>query len=191
MNNVNKISHVKKSVISAMCTAMCVILPLMLHSVQNAGSVLCPMHIPVLLCGFICGWSFGMLCGLAGPLLSSITTGMPSMATLPIMMAELMVYGIVAGVMMKFVHTKIIYIDLYISLIVAMIAGRIVAGTLSALIFLSSGTAYSMSVWAASYFIASLPGIIIHLILIPGIILALEKSRLIPVRYQKIRGINT
>ena len=184
----NKFSNVKKTVTAAMCTAMCVVLPLMLHALPNAGSTLCPMHIPVLLCGFICGWSYGMLCGLAGPMLSSLVTGMPSMATLPVMSSELMAYGAVTGIMMQLVRTKIIYIDLYISLLSAMIAGRVLAGVMSALIFLGSGVNYSMSLWAASYFITSLPGIIIHLTILPGIIFALEKSRLIPVRYPEKRG---
>ena len=179
----SQFSSIKKAVAAAMCAAMCVVLPVMLHALPNAGSALCPMHIPVLLCGFICGWAYGLLCGLAGPLLSSFITGMPSMGTLPVMASELMAYGAAAGIMMRLVRTKITYIDLYISLLTAMVAGRVLAGVMSALIFLGSGVSYSMSLWAASYFITSLPGIVIHLTVLPGIVLALEKSRLIPARY--------
>jgi thiamine transporter ThiT len=176
-----KISYVKRSMITAVCLALCVVLPLAFHSIPNAGSIFCPMHIPVLLCGLLCGWPFGLLCGLAGPLLSSLFTGMPPMAHLPGMMVELAVYGLITGILMQTVHTKKTYADLYISLVAAMLCGRIIAGIAKALIF--SAGSYSMAVWTATYFITSLPGIVIQLILIPAVFFALEKSRLIPARY--------
>lgn len=176
-----KMSNVKKSIITAVCIALCVVLPMAFHSIQNAGSILGPMHIPVLLCGLIAGWPFGLLCGLAGPLLSSLITGMPPMAYLPPMMVELAVYGLVAGLMMKLIHTKIVYADLYISLITAMLAGRVVAGIAKALIFAPGSL--TMTVWATSYFVTSLPGIVIQLVLLPTIVFALMKAKLIPARY--------
>ena len=179
----NKMSYVKKSMISAVCIALCVILPMAFHAVPNAGSVIGPMHIPALLCGLICGWPFGLLCGLAGPLVSSLITGMPPMAYLPSMMVELAAYGLLSGLGMRFVRTKIIYADLYISLASAMLIGRVIAGISRALIF--SPGSYSMSAWVTSYFVTSFPGIVIQLILIPVIVFALEKARLIPVRYPK------
>jgi LytS/YehU family sensor histidine kinase len=151
------------------------------HSIPNAGSILLPMHIPVLLCGLICGWSFGLLCGLAGPLLSSLLTGMPPMAYLPSMLVELAAYGLVCGLMINLVHTKKLYADLYISLVVALIAGRIVAGVARALIFAAGR--YSMAAWITSYFVTSWPGLVIQLIFIPAIVVALMKARLIPERY--------
>lgn len=109
-------SYVKKAILTAACIALCVVLPMAFHSIPNAGSVFLPMHIPVLLCGLICGWPFGLLCGLAGPLLSSILTSMPAMAYLPSMLVELAVYGLITGLMMQLVHTRNIYADLYVSL---------------------------------------------------------------------------
>ena len=131
----NKMSIVKKSIITAVCIALCVVLPQAFHAIPNAGSIYCPMHIPVLLCGIVCGWQYGLFCGIAGPLLSSLFTGMPPAAVLPPMMIECAVYGIITGLMMKFVYTKKTYADLYISLITAMLAGRIAAGIAKALIF--------------------------------------------------------
>lgn len=177
----SKISNVKRSIITAACIALCIILPMAFHSVPNAGNILLPMHIPVLLCGLICGWSFGLLCGLAGPLLSSLITGMPPMAYLPSMVIELGVYGLVSGLMMQILRTKKVYIDLYISLIVALLAGRIVAGAVNALIFAAGR--YSMAAWMTSYFVTSLPGLLIQLVLLPAIVIALMKARLIPARY--------
>lgn len=180
-----KMTTVKKAIITAVCAALAVVLPVAFHAVPNAGSIFLPMHIPVLLAGLICGWGFGLLCGLVAPLLSNLFTGMPPMAYLPSMLIELAVYGAATGLIMSLVRTRKIYADLYISLVGGMLIGRIVAGITRALIFAAGG--YSMAAWTTSYFVTSLPGIIIQLVLLPSIVFALESARLIPLRYpQKV-----
>ena len=174
---------VKKSIITAVCIALCYVIPLMFHGIQNAGSIFCPMHIPVFICGLICGWPYGLLCGIAGPLLSSALTGMPPVAILPSMMVELAVYGAAAGLMMKLVHTKSTYADLYISLITAIVCGRVLAGVAKALIFARGS--YSMAAWVAANVVTSWPGTVIQLVFIPSIVFALMKANLIPQRYPK------
>lgn len=183
MDYVQKMSTVKKAILTAVCLALCVVLPQAFHAIPNAGSIYLPMHIPVLLCGLICGAPYGLLCGLAGPVLSALFTGMPPIAVLPSMIVECAVYGLVTGLLMKGIHTGKLAADLYISLVVAMLAGRIVSGLAKALIF-SAGN-YSFAVWAAGSFVAAIPGIVIQLILIPLIVIALTKARLIPYRYVK------
>ena len=155
--------------------------PVRRFAVPNAGSIYCPMHIPVLLCGLICGWQYGLLCGIAGPLVSALITGMPPAAVLPGMLVECAAYGALTGLMMQLVHTKKVYPDLYISLLVAMLGGRIISGIAKALIF--SAGSYSMTAWVTGSFVTSLPGIIVHLVLIPSIVYALMKAKLIPARY--------
>ncbi len=181
-----KMSNVKKSIITAVCIALCYVIPLMFHGIQNAGSIFCPMHIPVFICGLICGWQYGLLCGIAGPALSSALSGMPPVAILPSMMVELAVYGTAAGLMMKLVRTKSTYADLYISLIVAIVCGRVLAGLAKALIFARGS--YSMSAWIAGSVVTSWPGTVIQLVFIPTIVFALMKSHLIPERYPKIEN---
>lgn len=178
-----KISVVKKSIITAVCIALCYVVPLLFHGVQNAGRVFLPMHLPVFLCGLICGWQYGLLCGLAGPALSSLITSMPPVAILPSMMLELAVYGCVSGLMMRFIRTKNTYADLYISLIAALLCGRVVAGLMQALIF--SKGAYSMTAWVSGYVVTSWPGTLIQLVLLPSVVFALMKAHLIPERYPK------
>lgn len=173
-------SYVKNIVLTAVCAALCVVVPMAFHAIPNAGSVFLPMHIPVLLCGMLCGWPFGLTCGLIGPLLSSLTTGMPPAAMLPAMMIECAVYGAVAGLLMKHIRTGRLYLDLYLSLIPAMLAGRVISGVAKALI-LAPGT--TLAAWAAGAFVTALPGIVIQLILIPAILFALTKARLIDQRY--------
>ena len=153
------------------------------HAIPGAGFILLPMHIPVLLCGLLCGWRFGLLAGIAGPLVSSLITGMPPPFVLPSMMVELAVYGLVTGLMMHLVHTKKIYLDLYISLVSAMLAGRVIAGISMAMIF-SPGD-FTIAAWTTGYFVRSFPGMLIQIAVLPSIVFALEAARLIPKRYPK------
>jgi hypothetical protein len=99
------------------------------------------------------------------------------------MMVELALYGLITGFTMQKVHTKNAYADLYISLVTALIIGRIIAGIAKALIF--SPGAYSISAWATGYFVTCLPGLIIQLALIPTLVFALMKAKFIPERYPK------
>lgn len=173
---------VKRMILAAVCVALCVVLPIAFHSIPNSGSVILPMHIPVLLCGLICSWPYGLICGLMGPLLSSVLTGMPPAAILPAMMVECAVYGAVSGIMLKFTRTGKTYPDLYIALVTAMLAGRVISGIAKALIF-TPGLA--MSAWIASSFVTALPGIVIQLALLPAVVCSLMKAKMIPMRYPK------
>ena len=179
----NSVSPVRRTVLAALCVALCVVLPVAFHSIPDAGSVLLPMHIPVLLCGLICGWPQGLICGLLGPLLSSLITAMPPAAYLPPMMVECATYGAAAGLLLKVVRTRSLTADLYIALIAAMVLGRVVSGVAKALIF-SPGMA--LGVWVTSSFITALPGIIIQLVLIPQVIRVLMKANYLPRRYPRV-----
>lgn len=163
-------------VVAALCVALGVVLPIAVHGVPNAGSVLLPMHIPVLLCGLLCGPVYGLACGVLAPLMSSLITAMPGPAYLPSMICELAVYGVIAGLLIVFVHTKSKTADIYISLVGAMIAGRIIYGVVNALIFRAGE--YSMTIWLTASFVTALPGIIIQLILLPLIVLGLRRAKL-------------
>ena len=177
-----KISPIKRLTLTALCIALCVVVPMAFHVIPNAGSVMLPMHIPVLLCGLVCGWQYGFLCGVLGPLVSSMLTAMPSAAVLPGMMVECAMYGCVGGLMMVFVRTGSLFADLYISLPVAMLAGRVISGVVKALI-LTPGL--SLTAWATASFVTALPGIAIQLLFLPTLIVALTKAGLIPSRYNK------
>lgn len=170
---------IKRMVTTAICAAMCVVLPIAFHAVPNAGTVLLPMHIPVLLCGLICGWPYGLVCGLLGPFLSSFT-GMPPMSVLPSMMVECGIYGLVTGLGMRFVRTGKTTADLYISMIAAMILGRTVAGFAKALIFTPGVAPFA---WVTTSLVMGIPGIVIQLVIMPVLVLTLTRARMIPKRY--------
>ena len=176
----NAKNSVKNMTLTAVCVALCVVLPIAFHSIPNAGSVFLPMHIPVLICGMICGWPYGLLCGFMGPLLSSAITGMPPIAILPAMMVECGTYGMVSGLMLNLVRTKSTYGDLYIALVVAMLAGRVLSGIAKALVFMPG---MAMSAWIAASFITALPGILIQLVFLPSVVVTLMKAKVIPTRY--------
>ena len=177
-------SYIKRLTISALCIALCVVLPMAFHVIPNAGSVMLPMHIPVLLCGLVCGWQYGLLCGILGPMVSSLVTGMPPAAILPGMMVECGMYGCVGGLLMERIRTGSLYADLYLSLPIAMLAGRVISGIVKALI-LTPGM--SFTAWATASFVTALPGISIQLILLPTLIVALNRAGLIPGRYARAR----
>lgn len=172
----------KRLTFSAICVTLCVVLPQVFHAVPNAGNVILPMHLPALLCGMLCGPVHGTLCGLLGPLLSSLLTGMPPAAVLPSMMLECAVYGLTFGLLMELIHTRHLTADLYLCLLGAMLAGRVVGGLSKALIFAPGEM--DLSLWVSAYFVTGIPGIVIQLIAIPAICIALTKAGLIPPRYE-------
>ncbi len=179
-------SHVKKIVLCAMCIALCYVLPIAFHSV-GLGSALSPMHIPVLLCGAVCGGGWGFVCGLVGPVLSSLLSSMPPLTMLVRMIPELCAYGLTCGLMMRFVRTGHMLADLYISLGCAMLVGRIIGGIATAIFYAVTSGVYSLALWAGGYFVESIPGILAHLILVPLLAVTLEKAKVLPRRYPKIQ----
>lgn len=167
----------KKLIVTALCMALGVVLPMAFHAVPNAGSVLLPMHIPVLLCGLSTGPVYGLLCGILTPALSSLLTGMPKVPYLFTMMFELAVYGLMAGILIRWIKGNQPVINLYLSLIGAMLAGRVIYGIVNALIFQAG--AYSFEVWLTASFVTAFPGIVLQLLLLPAVVRALQKTGMI------------
>ncbi len=170
--------HLRKSMITAICMALCVVLPLAFHVIPDGGTLFSPMHFPVFLCGIVCGWQYGLLCGLLGPVLSGFITGMPGIGYLPTMMLELALYGFISGLLIAIVRTGKKTTDIYISLVTAMLVGRAITGLVRAFIFAPGSL--SIQIWAASYFVSCLPGIIVQLVLLPILYHALKRAGLLP-----------
>ena len=178
-------SSIKRITITAVCIALCYVLPIAFHGI-GLGSILSPMHIPVLLCGLVCGGGYGALCGILGPVLSSLLSGMPPALMLIRMIPELAVYGLAGGLSRHFIRTGKATLDVYISLSLAMIAGRIAGGIATAIFMAATSGVYSLSLWLASYFVEAVPGIVAHLILVPLLMLTLTKAKVLPSRYSKV-----
>ena len=167
-------SQTKKLTALAMCLALGIVLPVAIRTIPRGGILFSPMHISPLLAGLVIGPVEGAIVGVLCPILNSVLSGMPQGNTLIGMCFELPVYGIVAGCMMRMVHTKKYMTEIYISLIVSMVAGRIVGGMVQG--FLLGLGNYSLQIWVTSYFISTFPGIIMHLLLIPAVCMALKKA---------------
>ena len=164
----------KQLVFAALCVALGVVLPQVFHAVPNAGNVLLPMHIPVLLCGLTCGWPYGLACGILAPLTSSLITGMPGPAYLPAMVCELAAYGLVAGLLYR--HLPKRPANIYAALIGAMLAGRVVWGAARVVLSGVSGELFTWEMFMAGAFFKAIPGIIVHIALIPLLVMALKRA---------------
>ena len=180
----SNMSKVKKLCITGFCVALCYVLPPAFHAV-GLGTTFSPLHIPPLLCGVACGGWYGAVCGLVGPVLSSILGSMPPAARLPFMVPELVTYGLVSGVLFRFIRTGKTWLDLYLSLIPAMLAGRVAGGIAQAIFLLSAAKEYSIAMWASGYLVATLPGAVLHCVVIPAVVLTMMKAGLVPARYGK------
>ncbi|MBQ5444358.1 MAG: ECF transporter S component [Erysipelotrichaceae bacterium] len=168
--------NTRNLILTAMFIAIGVVLPQAFHMIPNAGSVVLPMHIPVLIAGFAVGPLLGAICGFFTPLLSHLIFGMPPAPVLPSMLCELTVYGLMTGLLNKVVKIENGLVKNYVVLIGAMLCGRITYGILNALIFKAGS--YSMAAWTSAAFVTALPGIIIQLVLIPILVDRLKKANL-------------
>ena len=174
-----KTSKVYKLVCGALCLAIALVLPLLTGQIPQVGSALCPMHIPVLLSGFLCGPLWGALVGFVAPLLRYVIFGMPPIFPTGISMAfELAAYGTLAGLMYRLLPKKVHCI--YISLITAMVGGRLVWGLARFILAGLTGSEFPFSLFLAGAVTEAIPGIILHILLIPVIVMALKKAKLMP-----------
>ncbi len=171
----NNTERNKKMITAAVCLALCMVLPFLTGQIPKLGNALCPMHLPVIICGFAAGPQFGLLTGLIAPLLRTAAFGMPKLFPTAIAMsAELAVYGFASGLFYKKlsgVGGRII-----ISLILAMLSGRLVWGGVTAVLLGISGQKFTLVAFITGAFTGAVPGIILQIILIPLIVSALERS---------------
>lgn len=164
----------RKLTLSGLFLALGLLLPFLTGQIPTIGKMLLPMHIPVLLAGFVCGWPYGLIVGLICPVLRSVLFTMPPMPEAEAMAFELAAYGFAAGLLYKILPKKNQYI--YVALIVSMIFGRIVWAISSLVFYQIMGSAFTWEMFMAEAFINALPGIAIQLVLIPVIIMALKKA---------------
>lgn len=168
-----------KLVISSLMLALCYILPIFTGNIPTIGSMLLPMHLPVLLCGFLCGPNWAAAVGFIAPVSRSILMTMPPMSVAIPMGFEMAVYGYASGFLFLFLVKKgIPFIPrIYVSLISAMVLGRVVYGAIKAVLTLGTAEPYSLSAFIAGTVTSGIPGIIIQLIVVPVVVVAVEKAQ--------------
>ena len=166
-------------VYAAMCLALCQVLPLLTGQIPQIAQLFSPMHIPVLLAGFLCGPWWAMAVGFIAPPLRHVLFHIPAYPTFVAMAFELAAYGLVSGLLYRKLPRKTPYI--YVTLIVAMIAGRIVSGLANVVLY-SLGAkewTYTLAMFLSAHFIKAWPALILHIVLIPVLVLALQRAHII------------
>lgn len=170
----SKHKNLRQLILAAMFLTLALVLPFLTGQIPQVGSALCPMHIPVLLCGFFCGPWYALAVGLVAPLLRFALFGMPPLMPTGIAMCfELATYGFVSGLLYKLLPGKKVFT--YVTLIAAMLAGRIIWGIARVIL---AGLAQSEFAWTAflsGAFVNAVPGIILHILLIPVLVIALKR----------------
>lgn len=163
-------------VLAAMFLAIAFVMPFLTGQIPQIGAMLCPMHLPVILCGFLCGAPWGFIVGLVAPILRSVVLGMPPMfPTAVCMAAELAVYGLVSGALYQRLSKK--KSNIYISLILAMLSGRIVWGIFMLMCVGITGGEFGFAVFLAGAVTNAIPGIILQILLIPVLVMALDREK--------------
>ena len=164
---------------AALYLAIAMVLPFITGQVPQIGKMLSPMHIPVLLCGFMCGWKWGLAVGLVAPVLRSALFGMPEMFPTAVAMTfELAVYGSMTGLLFRLFPKKAW--TLYPALILSMAAGRLVYGAVQ---FILAGVAKTDFTWKAyltGTIVKTIPGIVLHVAIVPPIVMLMNRIGLSP-----------
>ena len=177
MNRTKTATLLRHLVYAAVCLALCMLLPLLTGQIPQIGSALSPMHIPVLLAGFLCGPWWALAVGFVAPMLRHVWMGMPPLITAIAMSFELAAYGLFSGLLYRLLPKKTV--NIYVSLIGAMILGRIVWGIAMVVISGVSGSAFTWSAFIAGALLNAVPGIILHIVLIPILVMALKRAKVL------------
>ena len=138
----------RKMIYSALYLALALVLPFLTGQIPEIGAMLAPVHIPVLLCGFVCGWQWGLAVGLVAPLLRSALFGMPPLYPTAVAMTfELAAYGALAGILYRRLPRKLW--SVYAALLLAMIGGRLAWGAARYLLAGLAGSEFPLSAFRA------------------------------------------
>lgn len=176
--------QIQDLVTSAMLMAVGIVLPFFTGQIPQIGNMLLPMHLPVLVCGLICGWQYGGIIGFMLPLLRYMLFSAPPMPNGIAMAFELAAYGAIAGFLYNRSRWQCI-LSLYRSLVIAMVGGRMVWGLVRVLMLGIGGNAFSWEMFMAGALLNAIPGIILQLVFIPVLMVALNRTGLVRFRQEK------
>ncbi|MFA5542347.1 MAG: ECF transporter S component [Bacilli bacterium] len=170
--------NIDKIVMGGLFIAIGAILPQLFHIAQ-LGTVVSPMHFPVILGGLILGLKYGFAVGVLTPLVTALIFGKPPLFPAGFAMAlELGVYGFIAGLInTNFKFSKNIYINLYAILISAMLLGRIVAILTNSVFYLVGSSDDNFMEFLATLFVTGLPGIVLQVLMIPPLYLRIKSIK--------------
>lgn len=180
-----KTRALKNLVPSALFLSIGLVLPFFTGQIPTIGKMLLPMHIPVLLCGLICGWQWGLGVGFVLPLLRSLLFGMPVMYPMAVSMAfEMAAYGAVIGFLYARSRWQCVK-ALYKCLLLAMVAGRLVYGAVTFILMGLASSAFTFQAFLAGAVLNAIPGIVLQLVLIPAVMVLLDRTKLVRFTHPK------
>ena len=171
--------NVKKLVLSGLFLALALVLPFFTGQIPQIGNMLCPMHLPVILCGFVCGGGWGAAVGFVAPLLRYLLFQMPPIYPTGLAMAfEMAVYGFVCGWL--YLRLSGHKWRIYPALISAMVLGRVVWGIVRLILAGLSAQSFTMAAFISGALLTAIPGILLQLVLVPLLVTALERAKVMP-----------
>lgn len=172
-------TEIRRMVSAAVCLVLCYVLPFLTGQIPQIGAALSPMHLPALLCGFLAGPWYALAVGLIAPITRSLMFGMPNLYPTAVAMSfELAAYGFFSGLLYSKLPKKLPYV--YVSLVGAMILGRVVWGIVQAVLLGIGGSSFGMSAFVAGAITGAVPGMIAQIVLVPAIAMALDRAKLFP-----------
>lgn len=179
--------HIKTMVLAAMFMAIGLLLPFLTGQIPQVGNMMLPMHLPVLLCGLICGWQYGGAVGFVMPLLRYALFGAPPMPNGLAMAFELAAYGAIVGVLYSRSRWQCV-VSLYRSLLIAMVGGRVVWAAVRVVMTGVGGQPFTWQIFLSEALLTAIPGIVLQLVFIPVVMVALDRTGM--VRFQKTPAIS-
>lgn len=171
--------NIRNLTISGFMLALGLVLPFLTGQIPQIGRALLPMHLPVFLCALICGWKYGLLVGAVMPLLRHLLFTMPPFQVAIAMTFEMATYGLVAGFIYFKMKKSNPLAAVYTALVSAMILGRIVWGIAQMILMGVQGNPFGFQAFLGGALFSAIPGIILQLVLVPALILLLEKNGVI------------
>ncbi len=177
MSYISGKTPIRRLTAAAVCLALCLMLPFLTGQIPQIGNALCPMHIPVLMAGFICGPWWAAAVGMVAPLLRHVLFGMPPILIALAMCFELAVYGLISGLLYGKMKKRLR--NVYLSLVAAMILGRVIWGIAEVVILRITDGLFTWTAFVAGAVLNAIPGILVQIILIPVIVITLRKANII------------
>ncbi len=182
----NTAFSIQKLVIAAVCLALCWVLPFLTGQIPEIGAMLSPMHLPVFLCGFLAGPALGAAVGFIAPLSRSLLFGMPPILAAAAMAVEMAAYGAISGALYRVLARPLggsggkKLARIYISLVAAQLIGRLFWGAARVVVLGLGDLPFSWSIFITTGFVEAIPGLIVQWVLVPIVVLALERAKLAP-----------
>lgn len=169
---------IRKLTYSALCLALAIVLPFLTRDrFRRSAQCSAPCTFRRFSADSSAGWQYGAVVGFVSPLLRMLMFGMPPVYVAIAMAFELAVYGAISGLLYRAFPKKVT--SIYLSLLTAMIAGRLIWGAVKFVMAGIQHTEFSFALFLSGAVTTAIPGIILQIVLIPVLVMVAEKAKLV------------